>query len=174
MNNSFFDLLSCRHIKLRIHLQTVRKQFVANHLQSVFETTQRMFTAHWVWCSSEFLFSFMFARRFLYLANNFHTTANSLQLVRHFKINFPNMFANTMFASVYAVLSEHRGGIWCTFCKLWDPGLLWEYPQWFMMPNSSLGKGISAYSKGFKGFVQNEVDQFMDNHKHCLSLWKVF
>ncbi len=57
-------------------------------------------------CSSEFWFSSMLAGRFSYLANNFHVTAGAVGSsfspgspdVRG-KINFPNMFANTMFGS---------------------------------------------------------------------------
>ncbi len=56
-----------------------------------------------------FLFSSMFVGRFSYLANNFHVTASAVGLSFfprspevHGKIFFPNMFANTMFASVYA------------------------------------------------------------------------
>ncbi len=60
-----------------------------------------MFAAQWVPCSSEFLFSSMFAGRFFYLANDFHVTAGvvgssfspSSPQVRR-KINFSNMFAS--------------------------------------------------------------------------------
>ncbi len=53
----------------------------------------------------------MFAVSFSYFTSNFHATASSspfssgLQEVRE-KINFPNMFVNTMFASVYAALHD--------------------------------------------------------------------
>ncbi len=64
--------------------------------------------SEWVPCSSEFLFSSMFAGTFFYLANNFRITADAIGSlffrgspeVRE-KINFPNMFA-----SVYVVLCE--------------------------------------------------------------------
>ncbi len=57
--------------------------------------------AQWVPCSSKFLFSSMFARRFFYLTNNFHVAAGTngssfspgLPEVCG-KINFPNMLAN--------------------------------------------------------------------------------
>ncbi len=53
----------------------------------------------------------MYAGRFSYLANNFHVTASAVGSsfspgspeVRG-KINFPNTFANIMFANVYTAL----------------------------------------------------------------------
>ncbi len=56
----------------------------------------------------------MFVGRFSYLANNFHVAARAVGSsfspgspeVRG-KINFPNMFANTVFTSVYAALHLH-------------------------------------------------------------------
>ncbi len=78
-------------------LRTISCQF--------FQQTQKMFAAQWVPCSSEFLFSSIFVGRSSYLTNNFHVTAGAVgssfttgsREVRG-KINFPNMFANTMFA----------------------------------------------------------------------------
>ncbi len=68
-----------------------------------------MFAAQWVPRSSEFLFSSMFVETFSYLTNNFHVTAGAVgssfspgSSEFREKINFSNMFANTMFASVYA------------------------------------------------------------------------
>ncbi len=65
--------------------------------------------AQWVLCSSESLFFSMFAERFSYRVNNFYITASAVSSsfspgspeVRE-KINFLNMFVNTMFVSVYA------------------------------------------------------------------------
>ncbi len=51
-----------------------------------FQRRQRIFVAQWVLCSSEFLFFFMFAGIFSYLANSFLTNANSSPLVRHFPL----------------------------------------------------------------------------------------
>ncbi len=62
--------------------------------------------AQWVPWLSEFLFSSMFAEEFSYLANNFYVIARAVGssfspglLEIDGKINFPNMFANTMFVS---------------------------------------------------------------------------
>ncbi len=72
-----------------------------------------MFAVQWVPCSSECLLSSMFTGRISHLANNFHVTAGAVgssfspgSLEVRGKINFPNMFANTMFASVYAALND--------------------------------------------------------------------
>ncbi len=60
-----------------------------------------MLVAQWVLCSSEFLFSSMFAGRFSYFAYNFQVTACAVGLLFyhglpevHRKINFPNMLAS--------------------------------------------------------------------------------
>ncbi len=95
--------------------QTISCQF--------FRWTQRMFAAQWVPCLSEFLFSSVFAGRFSYLANNFHITVGTvgpsfspgLPEVRG-KINFPNLFANIIFAS--GVCECTRSFTFCVFIKI--------------------------------------------------------
>ncbi len=70
--------------------------------------------AQWVPCSSEFLFSSMFAGRFSYLANNFHITVGTvgssfspgLQEVRG-KINFPKMSASGVYECIRSFISTH-------------------------------------------------------------------
>ncbi len=92
---------------MRIHTcEMFANSLLRTNSSRFFRRTQRMFAALWVPCLSEFLISSMFARRFSYLANNFHVTANAVgSSFSHSqpevcgKIIFPNMFA-----SVYAAL----------------------------------------------------------------------
>ncbi len=89
-----------------------------------------MFTAQWVGCSSEFLFSSMFVGKFSYVANNFHATAGSSQLVRQFSLVHRTLVkklinqtcSQTQCLQVYTQLKTH----WSSFAgpnKVFGPCL---------------------------------------------------
>ncbi len=74
----------------------------------------------------------------------------------------PTAFSN--FQDV-GIVCECEGGVSCIFCKLGDPSLLWEHAKWFLTPNSSLEKGLFAYSKGFEWF------ECIPHSSHFLCKW---
>ncbi len=84
----------------------------ANHLQSVFSTnTKDVCGSVGTIFIGTFVLLHVHGKIFLYVAINFYVKAGAIgssfspgSLKVRGKINFPNLFANTMFASVYAVL----------------------------------------------------------------------